>query len=135
LRDKIYEAATLFVPTTNCVSTVAKQSRREPYPKTVRNALARKRCLWRAHRKDLENSRLFLRYKNCETECRNMIQKHELAKEAKVISADNNGSFYKFVNNRLTCSTGIATLKDNAGYAVNCLKGVATLVQGVVFFL
>jgi len=63
-----------------------------------------------------------------------MIQKHELAKEAKVISADNNGSFYKFVNNRLTCSTGIATLKYNAGNAVNCLKGVATLVQGLVFF-
>jgi len=47
-----------------------------------------------------------------------MIQKNELAKEAKVISADNIGSFYKFVNNRLTCSTGIATLTDNAGSAV-----------------
>ena len=33
LRDKIYEAATLFVPTTNYVSTVAKQSRRKPYQK------------------------------------------------------------------------------------------------------
>ena len=89
--------------------TVAKQSRRKPYPKTIRNALARKRCLWRAHRKDLENSRLLLRYTNCETKCRNMIQKHELAKKAKVMSqsADNIGSFYKFVNNRLICSTGI----------------------------
>jgi len=67
LRDKIYEAATLFVPITNCLSTVAKQSCRKPYPKTIRNALARKQCLWRAYRKDLENSRLFLRYKNCET--------------------------------------------------------------------
>jgi len=45
-----------------------------------------------------------------------MIQKHELAKKAKVMSqsADNIGSFYKFVNNRLICSTGIATLIDNA---------------------
>jgi len=50
-----------------------------------------------------------------------MIQKHELAKEAKVISADNIGSFYKFVNNQLTCSTVIATLTDNAGNAVQVI--------------
>jgi len=31
-----------------------------------------------------------------------MIQKYQLAKEAKVISADNIGSFYNFVNNKLT---------------------------------
>ena len=36
----------------------------------------------------------------------------------KVISGDNIGSFYKFVNNQLTCLTGIATLIDNAGNAV-----------------
>jgi len=42
LHDKIHTAATLFVPTTNYVSTAARQSRRKLYPKTVRNSLARK---------------------------------------------------------------------------------------------
>jgi len=129
LRDKIFEAATLFVPTTNCVPTAAKRSRRKLYPKNIRNSLARKRCLWRAHRKDPGNSRLFIRYKKCETECRNMIHKHELAKEAKVISADNIGSFYKFVNNRLTCSTGIATLLDDDGNAVTSDTDKAELLN------
>jgi len=129
LRDKIYEAANLFVPITNYLSNVPKRGHLKLYPKTIRNGLARKRCLWRAHRKDPENSRLFVRYKKCETECRNMIQKHELAKEAKVISADNIGSFYKFVNNRLTCSTGIATLLDNAGNAVTSDADKAELLN------
>jgi len=71
----------------------------------------------------------FLRYKNCETECRNIFQKHELAKEAKVISADNIGSLYKFVNNRLTCSTGSATLIDNAGNAVTSDTDKAELLN------
>jgi len=71
----------------------------------------------------------FLRYKNCETECRNIFQKHELAKEAKGISADNIGSFYKFVNNRLTCSTGSATLIDNAGNAVTSDTDKAELLN------
>jgi len=129
LRDKIYEAATLFVPIANYASTAAMRSHRKLYPKTIRNSLARKRCLWRAYRKHPENSRLFIRYKKCEIECRNMIQKHELAKEAKVISADNIGSFYKFVNNQLTCSSGIATLIDNAGNAVTTDTDKAELLN------
>jgi len=60
MRDEIYEAATLFVPTTNCVLSTAKLSHRKLYPKTIRNGLVRKRCLWRAHRKEPENSHLFI---------------------------------------------------------------------------
>jgi len=58
-----------------------------------------------------------------------MIQKHEPAKKVKVISADNIGSFYKFVNNRLTCSSGIATLIDNAGNAVTTDTNKAELLN------
>jgi len=63
-----------------------------------------------------------------------MIQKHELAKEAKVMSqsADNIGIFYKFVNNRLTCSTGIATLTDNAGNAVTSDTDKAELLISIL---
>jgi len=74
----------------------------------------------------------FLRYKNCETECRNIFQKHDLAKEAKVISADNIGSFYKFVDNRLTCSTGYATLIDNAGNALTSDTDKAELLISIM---
>jgi len=63
-----------------------------------------------------------------------MIQKHELAKKAKVISqsADNIGSFYKFVNNRLICSTGIATLTDNAGNAATSDTDKAELLISIL---
>ena len=44
-------------------------------------------------------------------------------------SADNIGSFYKFVNNRLTCSSGIATLIDNAGNAVTTDTDKAELLN------
>jgi len=47
----------------------------------------------------------------------------------KVVSADNIGSFYKFVNDRLTCSTGSATLKDNAGNAVTSDTDKAELLN------
>jgi len=58
-----------------------------------------------------------------------MIQKYELVKEAKVISADNIGSFYKFVNNKLTCSSRIATLTDNAGNVVTSDTDKAELLN------
>jgi len=61
-----------------------------------------------------------------------MIQKHEPAKEGKVISADNIGSFYKFVNNQLTCSSGIKTLTDNACNAVTSDADKAELLNQLI---
>jgi len=110
LRDVINQAVDIFVPTCKTPSKVKKK-----YPKTARKALARKRCLWRKLRAEPDNASLLQKYKESESHCHQILHDLELTKERQVISSNNLGHFYKHVNNRLSCRTGVGALRDNNG--------------------
>ena len=46
-------------------------------------------------------------------ECRRLVREYIFTKEKEVIDADNLGKFYRFVNNKMTCKSGVGALRDN----------------------
>ena len=44
-----------------------------------------------------------------------LIRNYVIKKERLMIKANNTGDFYKFVNRRLSCKSGIGALRDNTG--------------------
>jgi len=57
-----------------------------------------------------------------------LIGNHEIKKERKVIEA-NTGDFYKCVNRRLSCKSGVGTLCDNAGRLITDDKQRADMLN------
>jgi len=109
--DVLHCAIDLYVPASNSITP----KRRMVCPKNCRKALARKRCLWRKHRADPGNSSLLQKYKAAEENCRHALREAELKRERQIISNNNLGSFYKHVNSRLTCRTGVGVLRKGDG--------------------
>ena len=85
------------------------------YPHNIKSAIARKRCLWRQLRNDRHNNVLRHTYKQAGAKCRLLIYKYELKKERKIVQDNNTGSFYKFINEKLSCKRGVGALCDNTG--------------------
>ena len=55
------------------------------------------------------------KYATIVSQCRSAIFKFDLAREEKILSANNLGAFYKFVNRKLKTNNGIAPLTDISG--------------------
>ena len=47
------------------------------------------------------------------SKCKRLIQRFELRKEQKVVDSNDTGSFYNFVNRRLTCEKGVGALQND----------------------
>ena len=58
-----------------------------------------------------------------------MIRNHEVRRERRVIAENNTGSFYKFVNQRLSCKSGIGALRDSSGRLVTDDKQRADILN------
>jgi Reverse transcriptase (RNA-dependent DNA polymerase)/Endonuclease-reverse transcriptase len=97
------------------VSNVPRIKARKHYPIGVRKAIARKRCLWRQHKLQPNDTRIEASYRAASGRCRQLIRNHELKSEHKVINAKNAGSFYNFINKKLSCKKGVGALTDAAG--------------------
>ena len=53
------------------------------------------------------------KYKEIANECKLAILNYDMMQETKILSANNLGAFYRYVNNKLCSKTGIAPLYDN----------------------
>jgi len=85
------------------------------YPQKVCKAFVRKRCLWRKYRADCSNSVLQQRYVDAAKQCRQSLHDYQIAKEMRIINSNNVGRFYKRVNSRLSCRTGVGVLRNEDG--------------------
>ena len=112
--DILQSAIDLYVPfyTVSSSKFSVNRTKLRKYPRVIRKAIARKRCLWRCHRHDLADENLWRQYKAAHSECRKLIREYELKRETEVVEANNLGKFYRFVNNKMACKTGVATLRD-----------------------
>ena len=54
-------------------------------------------------------------YRKAERVYRQEIHKFEIKREQRVIERDNAGSFFRFVNSKLTCKRGLGALKSDCG--------------------
>ena len=84
------------------------------YPRSIKRAISRKKCLWRQHRRNPADQDIARSYTVAHDECRRLIKEYEREKERDVIDADNVGKFYRFVNRKLSCKSGVGTLRDVA---------------------
>ena len=120
----LYDAFDQFVPTRrSCVNR-----RKKRYPRIIQKAFSRKRCLWRLCRADPSNDELKGRYRCAEATCRRLLRDHELQNEKKILESGEPGLFYKHVNSRLSCSSGIGSLINNGETVVDD-EGKANLLN------
>ncbi len=112
--DVFNHAIDNFVSSTEVIADNQRNTRKQWYPAGIKRAIARKRCLWRQHKLKPEDANIAAAYDVAASKCKRLIQRFELRKEQKVVDSNDTGSFYNFVNRRLTCKKGVGALrKDN----------------------
>ncbi len=110
----LQSAIDLFVPV-NYVRRDNSVKCRRWYPAALKRAIARKRCLWRKHRESPDDERLLAAYHSAERKCRQMLRDYEIKRDNRVIDSDNAGSFFRFVNGKLSCKRGLGAINDEKG--------------------
>jgi len=88
-------------------SSAAKRVR---YPRHITRALKRKSMYWKHYRKEstVVNKNF---YKSQAAICKKLLFDYEKSKELAVINKRNIGSFYRFLNKKLVCRSGIGPLR------------------------
>jgi hypothetical protein len=85
------------------------------YPAAVKRAIVRKRCLWRKHRVNPDDPVIHAAYRKADRMYRLEVRKFEIKREQRVIERDNAGSFFRFVNSKLSCKRGLGALATDCG--------------------
>ena len=99
------------------------------YPKPIKYAMYRKKCLWKFHRLHPGDPTISNNYRNACDECRRLIQEYEASRENAIVDANNLGKFYRFVNKRRSCRSGVGTLCDRNNSPITDDKSKATLLN------
>ena len=84
------------------------------YPRHVRKLFSKKRHCWKLYRQFKTHS-LHSKYKAISKRCTDAIKDCVVAHENELVSDGRLGKFYRYVNNKLNGSNGIAPLKDSNG--------------------
>jgi len=116
-----------FVP----VKTSSKSrhnTKRKKYPRHIRRALNKKLLLWRRHRR-LNTVDSKLAYNRQASLCRKLLYDYEKSQELAIIKRNNIGSFYRFINRKLSCKTGVSPLKSTSGGIITDDTGKATALN------
>ena len=100
-----------FVP---CYKITKHTTCAKRYPRHVRKLLSKKRHLWKLYRK-FKTCALYSKYKRVSNCCSKAIRDCTAAYEDNLVNDGRLGSFYKYVNNKLNGSNGIAPLKNSSG--------------------
>lgn len=104
----IQHVTALFVPVKKINKCSSKATKH--YPKNVRSAMAKKRHLWKLRKAQPDNLLIQLKYRESILWCKYQIKDYEKQVEAKVVDSNNVGSFYKHVNRRIKCRSGVSPL-------------------------
>ena len=100
-----------FVPCRVKNSTLLNSKKK--YPKRIRQLLSNKGRTFRAMKANPNNNNLVERYKQLTVDFRGAVRTYEMEEENKVINSNSIGTFYKYVNRRMSHPTGIGVLYDN----------------------
>ena len=84
------------------------------YPRHIRVLLNRKAATWRSLRNNHSPDR-YIKYCNIAHQCKTAIHDYDSERERNLLNTNNVGAFYKFINNKLHNSSGIAPLYNDAG--------------------
>ena len=94
------------------------------YPLHIRQLIRKKCAAWRLYKRYKSDS-LRQKYLSIKKQCSTSIAAFIKQKEYSIIRKDNLGLFYKYVNNKLSCKSGVGVLRDTDGSVISddfCLK-------------
>jgi len=113
--DVLQSGINMFVPVN--IHKVRKKNVRS-YPAAIRKLYVKKKRLWCLYKR-FNNSRTLEAFKRCSKEFRNAVYRYHCQLESTLISSNNLGKFYRYVNKKLVCNDGIGPLKDKDGSVVH----------------
>ena len=120
IRDAINMFVPSYVPESNKNSSeLDTRYKFYRYPARIRRMMSRKRTLWKLHKQHPDNNVILYNHKMSHIECRREIMKFEADRETEVIENNNTGSFYKFVNKRLSSRGNIGMMTNDQGEVVH----------------
>jgi hypothetical protein len=115
-RNVLNEGIDLFVPYKYVRSNNASgPGRRRRCPKAMWRIKNKKLSLYKAHRSNPSNTNIRAKYKQECAKYKRAVREDEIEREKKILDANNVGSFYKYVNSKLKCHSGVGTLIDSNG--------------------
>ena len=109
----INNAISQFVPVKS-FSKSRRNAKCKKYPRHIKRALNKKLLLWRKYRR-LNTVDSKLAYDKQASLCKKLLYDYEKSQELAIIKSKNIGSFYRFVNRKLSCKTGVGPLKSETG--------------------
>ena len=112
------DAIELYVPYKLCSNASQRSHCRRYCPKSVRTVRNKKLAAWRLYRKNKSNLNLRERYNKLCAQYKREIRNHEIERERTLLETNNLGDFYKYVNGKLSCPSGVGVLLDEHGQCV-----------------
>ena len=109
----LYTSVELYVPSVKINGRPNHAKRRLKYTSDMRKCNAKKRHLWRKLKLNPGDTLSRAKYLDCVHQWRSLIQQQELLTEQRIIDANNLGTFYRFVNKRISNRAGIGTVLEN----------------------
>ena len=108
--DILWSAVNMFVPT-----NVPIPGRKHYCVKSrqLRKCAVRKRKLWHKLNKNPADSKARSDYRECVRMWRQISHKDEISREQNIVDANNLGTFYRYVNKRISNRTSINTVVEN----------------------
>ena len=112
------------------VRPASSRGRRRRYcPKPIWKLKNRKLLLYRAHKNHPLDTNIRTKYRQTCATYKRAVRNHEIECEKHILDANNIGAFYKYVNSKLTCRSGVGTLVDPSGNSVEDDHGKAELLN------
>ena len=98
------------------------------YPKFIHNLLSRKAAIW-SKLKVNKSSNLWSSYRKVAHDCKQAVLNFDIARENKILDANNTGAFFRFVNKKMANPSGIANLLDSSGNLLTSDKDKTDLLN------
>ena len=108
--DLIWTSVEEFVPSTRSCS---KPSRHKHYPRVTQKLIAKKRLLWKRSKLFFSDLHARWQYRDCVNEFRNNCRELLTQQEETVVQANNLGTLYRHVNQRIRRREPIGALIDD----------------------
>jgi len=106
----------------------SQAGQRKTYPRHIARAVKRKAMLWKVRRKD-PSALNITNYKYQTALCRKLILDYERKKELSIINKSNVGCFYRYVNKKLSCKSGVGPLRSDSGNIITDDASKANLLN------
>jgi hypothetical protein len=96
-----------------CLQFVNHSNKYKPrqYPKHIKRLLSKKSTIWRLWKLNKQPD-VKEKYIKITNECKLAIHKFDVEREQKLLSSNNLGAFYRFVNKKLSSNSGVAPLSS-----------------------